>query len=42
MELAEDEYIEITPKSLRLRKRYLDHNERTRMSKKKAESLEVE
>ncbi|TAK54907.1 MAG: translational GTPase TypA [Bacteroidetes bacterium] len=34
--IADDEYIEVTPKSLRLRKRYLDHNERTRMSKKRA------
>jgi GTP-binding protein len=40
--IADDEYIEITPKSLRLRKRYLDHNERVRMSKKKAEAVEVE
>ncbi len=29
-----DEYVEVTPKSLRLRKKYLDHNERSRMSKK--------
>jgi GTP-binding protein len=34
--IADDEYVEITPKSMRLRKRYLDHNERNRMSKKKA------
>jgi GTP-binding protein len=40
--IADDEYIEITPKSLRLRKRYLDHNERLRMSKKKAEAAEAE
>jgi GTP-binding protein len=33
--ITDDEYIEVTPKSLRLRKRYLDHNERSRMSKKK-------
>ena len=39
--IADDEYIEITPKSLRLRKKYLDHNERVRMSKKKAEEVEV-
>src|SRR6202142_4545437 len=32
--IADDEYIEVTPKSLRLRERYLDHNERLRMSKK--------
>ena len=40
--IADDEYIEVTPKSLRLRKRYLDHNERVRMSKKKAEAVETE
>jgi len=34
--IADDEYIEVTPKSLRLRKRYLDHNERNRMSKARA------
>ncbi|HYQ87409.1 MAG TPA: translational GTPase TypA [Bacteroidota bacterium] len=33
--INDDEYIEVTPSSLRLRKRYLDHNERVRMSKKK-------
>jgi GTP-binding protein len=31
--IADDEYIEVTPKSLRLRKKYLDHNERNRMGK---------
>jgi GTP-binding protein len=40
--IADDEYIEVTPKSLRLRKKYLDHNERTRMSKKKTESVDAE
>ncbi len=40
--IADDEYIEVTPKTLRLRKRYLDHNERLRMSKKKAEELEMD
>ncbi|MBI5021322.1 MAG: translational GTPase TypA [Ignavibacteriales bacterium] len=40
--ISNDEYIEVTPKSLRLRKKYLDHNERLRMSKKKAESIYVE
>lgn len=40
--IADDEYIEVTPKSLRLRKKYLDHNERLRMSKKKALAIEVE
>ncbi|MBI1803353.1 MAG: translational GTPase TypA [Ignavibacteriae bacterium] len=39
--ISDDEYIEVTPKSLRLRKRYLDHNERTRMSKKKADAVEI-
>ncbi len=38
--IADDEYIEVTPKSLRLRKKYLDHNERTRMSKKKAVNID--
>ncbi|MBI3194154.1 MAG: translational GTPase TypA [Ignavibacteriae bacterium] len=38
--IADDEYIEVTPKSLRLRKKYLDHNERTRMSKKKVVHVE--
>ncbi len=40
--IGNDEYIEVTPKSLRLRKKYLDHNERLRMSKKKADVVEVE
>jgi len=39
--IADDEYIEVTPDSLRLRKKYLDHNERLRMSKKKTEAVEV-
>jgi GTP-binding protein len=39
--IADDEYIEVTPQSLRLRKKYLDHNERLRMSKKKAETVEA-
>lgn len=37
--ISDDEYIEVTPKALRLRKRYLDHNERLRMSKKKIKSV---
>lgn len=37
--IANDEYIEVTPKSLRLRKRYLDHNERVRNSRKKAAAI---
>jgi GTP-binding protein len=32
--IKEDEYVEITPKSIRLRKIYLDENERKRFSKK--------
>jgi GTP-binding protein len=40
--ISNDEYIEVTPKSLRLRKKYLDHNERLRMSKKKAELIDLE
>lgn len=39
--LGEDEYLEITPASIRLRKRWLDHNERNRMSRKKAELAET-
>ena len=34
--IDDDELVEVTPKSLRLRKRYLDPNERKRMEKKKA------
>jgi GTP-binding protein len=30
--IQKDEYVEITPKSLRIRKIYLDENERKRMS----------
>jgi len=37
--IGDDEYVEITPESIRLRKRYLDANERSRMSKKKADML---
>jgi GTP-binding protein len=40
--IGEDEYVEVTPKSIRLRKKYLDHNERNRMSKKRIESFEEE
>jgi len=35
--IQEDEYVEVTPKSLRLRKIYLDHNERTRRMKELVE-----
>ncbi len=34
--IQKDEYLEITPKSIRMRKIYLDENERNRMSKKEA------
>jgi GTP-binding protein len=37
--ITDDEYLEVTPQSLRLRKKYLDHTERARMSKKKAEEV---
>ena len=40
--IADDEYIEVTPKSLRLRKKFLDHNERVRMSKKKTKAVEAD
>jgi GTP-binding protein len=33
--IGDDEYVEVTPSFIRLRKKYLDHNERNRMSKKK-------
>jgi GTP-binding protein len=38
--IADDELVEVTPKSIRLRKRYLDPNERIRAAKKKAELTE--
>jgi GTP-binding protein len=38
--IGDDEYVEITPKSIRLRKKYLDANERNRMAKKADVSLE--
>lgn len=34
--IANDELLEVTPKSLRIRKKFLDHNERKREEKKKA------
>jgi GTP-binding protein len=37
--VGDDEYVEITPESIRLRKKYLNANERNRMSKKKADAL---
>jgi GTP-binding protein len=33
--IGADEFVEFTPKSIRLRKRYLDHSERSRQTKKK-------
>jgi len=36
--IQDDELVEVTPKTIRLRKRYLDSNERTRMARKMAES----
>lgn len=33
--IGDDEYVEVTPNNIRLRKKYLDHNERNRMAKKK-------
>lgn len=33
--VGDNEYVEITPSSIRIRKKYLDHNERNRMEKKK-------
>jgi GTP-binding protein len=31
--INDDELVEVTPKSIRIRKRYLDHNERRRMER---------
>ncbi|CEG22354.1 GTP-binding protein TypA/BipA [Planococcus massiliensis] len=38
--LADDEYCEITPQNIRLRKKILDKNERERMAKKKKVAIE--
>jgi len=38
--IGDNEYVEVTPKFIRLRKRYLDHNERSRFDKKKAMAME--
>jgi GTP-binding protein len=40
--IADDEFVEITPESIRLRKRYLDANERSKMAKRRAETLAEE
>jgi GTP-binding protein len=37
--IGDDEFVEVTPESLRLRKKYLDASQRSRMSKKKADAL---
>lgn len=37
--IGDNEYVEVTPKSIRLRKRWLDHNERNRMVKKSAQEV---
>jgi GTP-binding protein len=37
--IGDDEYVEVTPLNIRLRKKYLDANERNRMSKKKADAV---
>jgi GTP-binding protein len=39
--IGDDEYVEVTPQSIRLRKKYLDHSERNRLTKKKAELVEA-
>jgi GTP-binding protein len=38
--INEDELVEVTPKSIRLRKRILDHNERKRVEKLRDQGLE--
>jgi GTP-binding protein len=38
--IGDDEYVEVTPKSIRLRKKILDTNVRNRASKKKVEVVE--
>lgn len=40
--ISDDEYVEVTPRSIRLRKKHLNHSERERISKKKAELAEAE
>jgi GTP-binding protein len=37
--IQDDELVEVTPRSIRLRKRYLDSNERKRMEKQAAAAL---
>jgi len=38
--IGDDELVEVTPRSIRIRKRYLDANTRYRMAKKGAEATE--
>ncbi len=38
--IGDDELVEVTPRSIRLRKKYLDANERNRMARKRAEMTE--
>jgi GTP-binding protein len=40
--ITDDEFVEITPKTIRLRKRYLDANERSKMAKRRADELNAE
>jgi GTP-binding protein len=40
--VGDGEYVEVTPKSIRLRKRYLDSNERNRKSRKKTKEVAEE
>jgi GTP-binding protein len=40
--IGDEEYVEVTPRSIRIRKKYLDANERNRMTKKKAEHFVAE
>lgn len=37
--ISGDEYVEVTPQSVRIRKKYLDANERNRMAKKRADAI---
>ena len=37
--MNDDEVLEVTPKNLRLRKKYLDHHERKRMSKSNSQNV---
>jgi GTP-binding protein len=38
--IADDELVEVTPQSIRLRKRHLDASDRARAAKKKLEAVE--